>query len=448
MASSQFIILLLGLGIFSLIIGVYAAKHIRTTGDYFLAGRQVGVWPLMLTLCATQIGGGLILGTADEAYQIGWYGILYAMGIFLGFALLASGFASKLRGFNIVTTAQLFETHYQSRTLRKLASLIIVISMCGILVGQVVAAKKFMFALGMTQDWLFIAFWAFVIVYTMIGGLKAVILTDVYQVLFIIALFIGLFIFAIIQYPFSDLQWVPAEPIEDLPIHFVAPLLLPFLFCIVEQDLAQRCFAARTRKVATLAAALAAVIVLLFGIIPTYFGVLAQHLGLEIANNTSVLVSVIAEISHGVVLSLVAVALLAAIISTSDSLLCAISSNLAQDFGLDQLSDRLAVHLSRGITLLCGVIALVLAYQFDNIIRILIHSYELPVSALFVAIFFCCIAKRTPKLAAIVSITFGIVAFGLLKFISTPFPREILQLIAAFTGYGLGWWLDARQRHG
>jgi SSS family solute:Na+ symporter len=444
-ASTQFILILLGLGVFSLLIGLYAARHIRTTGDYFLAGRQVGMWPLMLTLCATQIGGGLILGTADEAYQVGIYGILYAVGMFLGFALLASGFASKLRGFNIVTTAQLFETHYQSPTLRKLASLIIVISMCGILVGQVVAAKKFLFALGMTQEWLFIAFWAFVIIYTMVGGLKAVILTDVYQVLFIIALFIGLFVFAISQYPMNELQWIPPQPVEELPIHFIAPLLLPFLFCIVEQDLAQRCFAARTRKVATVAAALAAVTVLLFGVIPTYFGLLAQHLGLEIANNASVLVSVIAEISHGVVLSLVAVALLAAIISTSDSLLCAISANLAQDFGLDKLSNRLAVNLSRGITLLCGVLALMLAYHFDNIIRILVNSYELPVSALFVAIFFCCVAKRTPKLAAILSVTFGAIAFGLLKLFSTPVPREILQLAAAFTGYGLGWWLDARQ---
>ena len=109
MESTHFLTLFIGLAICSLLIGLYASKHIHTQADYYLANRKVKTLPLALTLVATQIGGGLILGTADQAYVSGIYGLAYAIGVVLSFVFLALGFAGKLRSF--------MQRHYSSWSL-------------------------------------------------------------------------------------------------------------------------------------------------------------------------------------------------------------------------------------------------------------------------------------------------------------------------------------------
>ncbi len=439
-----FLIVLAILAFSSLAIGLYASRKIHSQNDYYLSVRRLTVLPLMFTLIATQIGGGVILGTADEAFHAGLFALAYILGISLGFTVLASGFASRLRGFNIVTTAQLFETHYHSKFLRKIASLLIVISMTGILVGQVVASRKFIYGLGIDADWILIIFWLFIISYTVIGGLKAVVLTDIYQVLFIIILFTILFIFISASHPLNEINWIPSDTNSIPWSTYLPPLMLPLLFCIVEQDLAQRCFAAKSKKIATIATALSAIILLLFGFIPIYFGLLAQHLGLSVPSNMSVFVVLLQTLTNPIVTVIVATALLAAIISTADSLLCAISSNLAQDFEFN-LSQKGAVNLSRLITLLMGLLALVIGYHFDNIIAILVQSNEIPVSALFVSILFCCITKRIHKTAAMSSVIVGGLSFIAFKFISTPIPKEVFEVLLSLLAY-IGGWLWAEYR--
>ncbi|NKB47291.1 MAG: hypothetical protein GKR77_05830, partial [Legionellales bacterium] len=123
MADPVFILLLLGFGGLWLTIGLMAARQIHDRQDYFLAGRKLNVWVLALTLAATQVGGGFVLGTSDTAGHIGIFSLVYPLGQFLGFALLASGFASRLRGFQIGTTAELFVLKYHSPWLRKIASI-------------------------------------------------------------------------------------------------------------------------------------------------------------------------------------------------------------------------------------------------------------------------------------------------------------------------------------
>lgn len=451
MNQTHFLLLFLGIGIIYLIIGLYASRQISDKVDYFLASRKYGVFAVTLTLVATQLGGGMILGTSNEAYENGIYGIAYSLGIFLGFIALTFGLAQKLRGFNVVTTAQLFETQYGSTFLRKIAAIMMVLSLCGILAGQVVASRLFLHGLGIEHEGIFLLFWGFVIFYTVMGGLKAVVLTDIYQVLFIFILFLGIFFWTLIQYPLDSINWLPIAANVALQHEFnwqtVVPLfLLPMMFCIVEQDMAQRFFSARTKQVATGAALGAAVLILIFAIVPTYFGILAKQLAVEIPPQTSVFVAIMKSLVPDILLALVACGLLAAIVSTADSLLCAMSSNLAQDFGISAKNTQWDVNISRIITLVGGVLAIVIAYYMDNILKVLVKSIELPVTCLFASIFLCCILKRVYKLAAILSVFAGLISFVIFKFYPTPFPNEVIQIACSFLGYALGYRLAARNK--
>src|SRR5882672_8568060 len=119
-----FLAIFLALAVVSFIIGLLSSKNIKTNTDYFLAGRNLGLWTVTFTLIATQLGGNMVLGTSQWAYNYGYWGMLYTFGMSLGFLLLACGFAAKLQECNVATTAQIFQTRYDSILLKKIASLI------------------------------------------------------------------------------------------------------------------------------------------------------------------------------------------------------------------------------------------------------------------------------------------------------------------------------------
>src|SRR5687767_7623547 len=100
-----FICLLFVLQFICLMMGSRASRNLKNQGDYFLAGKDVKFFPLLMTFLATQIGGGLVLGAAEEAYQFGWSVLLYPLGACLGFVLLASGIGRKLAQFQVSTVA-------------------------------------------------------------------------------------------------------------------------------------------------------------------------------------------------------------------------------------------------------------------------------------------------------------------------------------------------------
>lgn len=424
------------------IIGLYASRNISSTTDYFLAGRNLGLWPLIFTLLATQIGGGMLLGTTQEAYTMGLYGFVYTLGMSTGFLLLGFGFAQKLQSLQVSTTAQLFETRYKSIFLKKIASLISVATMSGILIGQIVGSKKLLLSLGLDNEFIFILFWFFTIWYTMAGGLKAVVWTDTVQIIFIMGLFGGLFIYNIVINPSSVITlWTDHHVFNNAIFDaktLTGTLLMPVLFSLIEQDLAQRFFAARTQTIARFAAFGSAIGLLCFSFIPVYFGMQAHYAGLSIGPNMSPLMPYLKTICNDIILVLAACAIIAAITSTADSLLCAISSNLAQDFDFSYMGLS-PVQRSRLITMIIGCTALVSSYSMPtNIITILIASYELSVSCLFIPLIICYFRRDVREYAAFGAIIGGLLGFILFRIFPIDIPKEIVTLFLSAAGYGIG----------
>lgn len=423
-------------------VGMLASKKVSSHEDYFLGNRQFGFIAITFTLVATQIGAGMILGTSEEAYHYGYLGLMYNLGMCLGFIVLGCGVAAKLRGFNIATTAELFETHFGSQNLRKAASLLSILTLGGILAGQILASRKLMATVGMDNDIFIIAFWFIIIFYTMFGGLRAVIATDILQVVLIVLVFGGLFIYVVTQDDFAlnmeIARQAEAKEAASMPWErFYSFLLMPVLFSMIEQDLAQRFFAAKSGRIAMLSAFLSAGIILLFSFAPVLIGMSAKAAGLEISLNKSPLVAFVENMNSEWVLAMVICALIAAISSTADSLLCAIGSNIVCDFKLNKQSAS-SLWSSRLATLFTGLLALVVAYQFNSIIDVLVQSYELSVSCLFVPTVFCLYKEKRHPQSAALAMVFGLAGFILSRIFPMPIPRELLSLLLSLAGYLLG----------
>jgi solute:Na+ symporter, SSS family len=444
-----FISLFIGLGLVYLILGLIFSRGIKNLQDYFLAGRKLGIWGLTSTLVGTQIGGGLVLGTAAESYKYGFYGIFYSLGLCLGFLLLGCGFAYKLRAFEISTVAEIFEVFYGSRFLKKVASAISAISLCGILAAQALALKSLLFGLGVNSDIIVIISWTFLIIYTMVGGLKAVVASDFFQVFVILAVFTGIFLYSfnLNSFNLADFKNIIFDKKLFDPQGFnfnslFSILVVPILFSLIEQDLAQKFFAARTKMVATISALISFVVVLLFSFIPVYFGSVARFSGIKVDSTSSPLVVFISNNFNSFILALAVCAISAAITSTANSLLTAISSNLSQDFDFNFFKNKL--FQSKVITFFVGVVALILGLTSKNIIDTLIISYDFMLSALFVPLFFAFFKKSFKKEAAFLSITFGSLSFVILKIYPINFPSEIVTLSFSLIGYVLGSYIKRR----
>jgi SSS family solute:Na+ symporter len=363
----------------------------------------------------------------------------------LGFILLSMGFAGKLRSFNVVTTAELFEVKYGSTFLRKAASILSALSLCGIVAGLVIGTRGTFLALGISQTWVLLLFWLFIIGYTMLGGLRAVVLTDIFQVGIILIVFVGVFLYSLSMVPIS---WDAFRTFtdtygKDAPSFSFARIfsffLMPALMSLVEQDLAQRFFAARTKAIALWAALASAVILIIFSLIPVYFGMKARLLGLVVPAGAQPIISFFEQTTSDIVMTIFMVGIFAAVTSTADSLLCAIGSNLAQDFGVRFSTQRRQLFASQIITGLSGVAALLIAYFFDNVLEMFSQSYELLVSTLLISILFCFFAKRVRKEAAFASLIAGLIGFIVFRLYPIPLiPREAASLVLSFVGYLAG----------
>lgn len=427
-----FVCILATLACIYLFIGKLTAEGEQNNEEYFLGGRKLGFFSLTMTLLATQIGGGALIGASEEAFQRGWVGILYSCGLCLGLLLLACGFGAELRKLNLSTMAEIFEVKYQSRTLRKVASLLSVLSLFFILVASGLAVRKFLISLGLDQTSLYLGFWCVVILYTVMGGLKAVVYTDIVQTLFFIGCLIGTFFCSLASVSdFSSLLHPPALT-SGQSIPWTSWLLMPLLFVLTAQDMGQRCFSARSPKTVSIATATAAIIVLLFSLIPVYFGILGKELGLTVAPGGSVLLTAVEASTSSTVLTFFACAVLMAIISTADSLLCSISSNLAFDF------TKFEQKTSQGITFLVGMLAVGFSYAFENVVPVMVGAYEAYLSVLFVPITMAVIVKNPNRHSATLSMLLGAIGFAFFQVYETNLPKELINLGLSYGGYFIG----------
>ena len=439
-----FFTILFGMAFFYLALGVWSSLSVRTLQNYFLADRSLGVFKLTFALVASQLGSGMILGTAHRAYHIGLWGILYTVGMSIGFIILGLGLASRMRALNISTTAELFETHYGSYRLRLFASALSILSLSGILLAQIVASKTLFLGLKITDPYVLISCWMFLIFYSMLGGLHSIVIIDILQVLFIFCVFIFLFLTSL---PVSLATLINPAKLMRIQNHFFdvktdflsfLPLLfIPTLFSLIEQDLAQKFFAAKTKATATISAFLAGIFLIIFSCIPIFFGILARMKHVIIPEGASPLISVLFLVSSKLIFLLAVCGIIAAISSTASSLLCAISSNVVQDFSKFLPLENSKLFTTRVISFLIGISALSVSFFIESdILFILENSYRVSVICLFVPTIIAYFATSLSHAAAWSSIFCGLIGLiGIQFFPVVGIMKDIIPLTLSFVGY-------------
>lgn len=446
MDATLFLGLFVLLSMVYLYIGYQTSKHVHSLDDYFLAGRSLTLAPLTIALVATHLGGGIILGTSQQSYLYGWYGMLYVAGIVAGFLLLAGGCARRMRAFGVGTVPEIIKTWYCSPLLARAASLVSILSLAGILSAQIVASKNIMLSLGVYNPLLFVAFWVLVIAYTMAGGLSAVVKNDVIQLSFIMVVFAILCGYDIIQDPHTITTLLatdtPAHIADLFSYQDIIAIVVPTaLYSLIEQDIAQTIFAAATPRIAFIGSLAASIIMTVFACIPVYFGMKAALLKLVVPISANPLLVFIDTYYPPLLVTLVAYGIFAAIISTADAVLCAISSHLVRDFDLASRGTY-AVRVAKLVTALVGTGALIAGSYAQNIIAIIVGSYDIPVAMIWIPLMAAYFGLSRSTWGAWASIVSGGTAFVLAKIMPTLFltwcPAVILHIGVSLIAYACG----------
>ena len=151
--------------------------------SYFVGSRQLGGFVLAMTTVATYSSVSSFVGGPGMAFEVG-FGWLYmavvqVTAVFLVLGIFGKRVAILARKFNAVTVVDILRARYKSELLAGFAALAIVLFFSGTMTAQFVGgAKLFSAVTGYSYESGLMLFGLVVVVYTSIGGFRAVALTD------------------------------------------------------------------------------------------------------------------------------------------------------------------------------------------------------------------------------------------------------------------------------
>ena len=156
-------------------------------GDFYLAGRNLGGFVLLLTLYATQYSGNTLLGYPGEAFRLGYAWVMsvgFMMAIIVVYLLFAPRLQRVARRHAFVTPGDWITHRFGSAPLTLLANVLLVLAISNYLLAQLMAMGHVTEGLsgGTVPYWAGVVLLTLVvIVYETVGGMRAVAWTDCVQ---------------------------------------------------------------------------------------------------------------------------------------------------------------------------------------------------------------------------------------------------------------------------
>ena len=406
-----------------------------------------------LSVVATDVGGGFSIGLGGLGFVMGLSGSWMLFTGLIGAWLAAVFLIPKVkqnRAFdNAYTFPQVFE-HYYSPNVALVAAIISAIGYAGFTSSQMLAGAKLAsgtFA-DLDQTMALYIMGTVAVVYTVLGGLKAVIYTDTIQwaLLMFGLIFIGV---PIAYIEIGGIEAIRATVAPEMltltnvswqDIVYWAVTIIPIWF--VGMTLYQRIYACSDEKTAKRAWYLAGVfewpIMAFLGVLLGLFAKVGadqgmfEYLGAADISDTDPetgLPMLLRTVLPVGLLGIMMAAYFSAILSTADSCLMASSGNVVTDiigrFVPFDSDNPKFVRLSQVVTLIIGALALLLAGTMTNVLNLMLDSYSFMVSGLFVpvigALFW---NKSTPAGAMTAMLIGGFTTIGL-RYSGIELPYEL-----------------------
>ena len=450
-------------------VGFYFMRKNKSSEDYFVGGRNLSAGHVGLSVVATDVGGGFSIGLGGLGFTMGlsgsWMLFTGLIGAWLSAALLIPKVHKMALDGKFLTFPQLFSNGY-GKYVAITAGLISAIGYIGFTSSQILAGAKLAAATfsNLSLDAALLVMGIIAIVYTALGGIKAVIYTDTIQWIILLAglVLIGLPLGYQAVGGIDEIQKVVDPKMLSLTnitwqdLLNWAVTIIPIWF--VGMTLYQRIYSCKDEKQAKRAWLIAGVfeypVMAFLGVGLGLLAKVALLQGLFAGEGFESIASLDSEMALPLFLKtilpvglmgLMMSAYLSAIMSTADSCLMAASGNVLTDLiePFVKIKQDKVMLISQLLTLLIGVAAITLAYSMENVLSLMLKSYAFMVSGLFVPVLAMLFVKQKSSVGAILAMLGGGVSTLLidsyLPVLTTHINANIYGIIISFILYVFGY---------
>ncbi|MCB1052942.1 MAG: sodium:solute symporter [Acidobacteria bacterium] len=167
-------------------VGIYVGRHQGDMKDYFLGGRNIPWWAAVLSMVATEVSAATFLGAPEQGYTRDFTYLQFAIGSILARFVLAFLFIGIYYKLDVYTVYGFLSKRFGYPTKNTAAG--------AFLLGRIFAGGSRLFIAslavkvitGFDMSVSIIILGSIAIVYTVFGGIKAVIWTDVVQAIVLV----------------------------------------------------------------------------------------------------------------------------------------------------------------------------------------------------------------------------------------------------------------------
>ena len=449
-------------------IGLWAAKRVKNTADFAIAGRHLPLIMIVTTTFATWFGSETVLGIPATFIGGGLRSVVedpFGAGTCL--ILVGLFFAGKLYKMTLLTISDYYRERF-GRSVEVACSLIIILSYLGWVAAQVTALGLVFNVLsdgGISKPAGMLIGTGSILAYTLFGGMWSVAVTDFIQMIILVLGLAVIAVFAGNQAGGADkvialaaskdlFHFLPEAKSADV-IAFIAAGMTMMLGSIPQQDVFQRVMSAKDQSAATKGPVIGGVCYILFAFVPMFLVTSAMIImpgtvdallktGVK-ADSQMILPTLVKDHMPFLMQVLFFGALLSAIKSTASATLLAPSvtfvENIWRQFYRRQ-GDRSELRTMRITVLIFSacVCAYAIALQGTPIYEQVSGAYQVTLVGAFVPLAAGLYWKRATTQGAIFSIVLGILSW--LMFLYTPagenFPAQLAGFLMAVTGMVVG----------
>lgn len=427
-----------------LMVGLWFHRKNQSSEDYYVGGRKMTRWHLGLSVVATDVGGGFSIGLGGLGFAMGLSGSWILFTGLIGAWLTAVVLIPRVYKIAFTEKFQTFPemlSHHYGSNVAFWAGIISAVGYLGFTSSQILAGAKLTSGTidGLSVNNAALIMGIIAIVYTALGGIKAVIYTDTVQWTILLSglTFVGV--------PFAlhsvgglevlrasvDKEMLQLTNIQGSVVVNWAFSIIPIWF--IGMTLYQRIYAASSRKEAQKAWFLAGLfeypVMAFLGVflglmakVSIDQGVIPAADAAGIDNETAMPMMLKFILPTGA-LGIILAAYFSAILSTADSCLMASSGNFVRDI-FKVRKNKNSLKVSQIMTFVLGSLALVLALYMPSVLDLMLLSYSFMVSGLLAPVVGFIFFKKPKPLAGLLSMASGAAIFGFFHFSGIDLPYK------------------------
>lgn len=404
-----------------LAIGVWAGKKVKNVSQFSVGGRAFGTWVIFSTLSASFIGGGFSTGNAEKVFTFGIVNIFALWGFSLKEILVSKYIAPRMKKYpNAISVGDIMEIHYGK--IGQILTGVLSVMVCAGILGAQVGAIGYIFKvfLGLDKIYGILIGCGIVIIYSTIGGMRAVVFTDVIQFI-VLAVAIPLTVVFGISYLGGWHEFVALIPKENLTfkgtnnmglIQFAGLFLTFLLGETLVPPYVQRLFLSKDTKSTQRGTLYSGLFSIPFFAITGVIGLIALSIDSTIDPNLAMPFVIMKVLPIGLK-GLTIAGIISIVMSSADSFLnsaaVAFSHDVIRPLSSRKISDKQELFFIRISNLVTGVVAIIVAVKIKSVLDILLYSYNFWSPIVLVPLIAVILDLKANKIHFLISAVSGII---------------------------------------